>query len=709
MRCGPTHAGVGRLEGVMVTVALLLLAVAFTWPLALHLSTDVMNSTGETNMGHGQAVVAPGDHLQLLYWCWLFGDSVREGRSPLTDPYEFHDGDRPAFFFQPSLLPLLTFLLSPLGLIASFNLVALLSFAAAGLATHLLLRLEMQDRLAAFAGALVFALLPYRQGQLVGHVYGFLAFLVPLHLYCVERSVREMRWGRWALAAGVTFFFTAPEYHLSFFLLLLDICYLPMRFFTPISDWLEERGQPLPPPSGWRIPAFAVLCAAAAGIWAYDAVDRIQHFSHPAGWIITPAIGAILGLFAWRLLYRTASRYTAPSGRQVNRACALPFAPLLLLAFTPLSGRLGLPDFAREMALAAGIGAIVLALPVLRLLAGVRPRFAARAELADRLRRFLANIGLTGLSLAYLLIVRRLIFAPSVAAGGRPFAEVRFSSPQPIDLLTASNSSVERFVYIGIVAAVLALVGLATLRQIEDRGRRARIAFFAGVAAVGLLLAVGPNTDIFPAYHLLYRTVPMFNFPRVSARILAVAIVGLAYLVAVGFTSLRQRAGRYATVLAAVLLSLLVADYRPRYPRGLITIPQTQPVYERLRNERRTGDAVLELPIWPGSAYYSSVYLWWVTRHRTPLVNGYSPAVKRSYVENVYKPLSPMNLGEMGRPQYDLLMSLGVRFVVFHEEFDQRASGAPAGGVLEKLCRSPYLETVEIAPPLVLFRLRPEL
>ena len=61
---------------------------------------------------------------------------------PLTDPYEFRDGSPPGFLFQPSLLPLMTFLLSPLGLIASYNLLTLLSFAAAGLAAYLLLRLE---------------------------------------------------------------------------------------------------------------------------------------------------------------------------------------------------------------------------------------------------------------------------------------------------------------------------------------------------------------------------------------------------------------------------------------------------------------------------------------------------------------------------------------------------------------------------------------
>ena len=65
--------------------------------------------THQAHPGYERVPIAQGDHLQLLYLFWLFGDSVDEGRVPLTDHYEFRDGGPPAFFFQPSLLPLLTF------------------------------------------------------------------------------------------------------------------------------------------------------------------------------------------------------------------------------------------------------------------------------------------------------------------------------------------------------------------------------------------------------------------------------------------------------------------------------------------------------------------------------------------------------------------------------------------------------------------------
>jgi hypothetical protein len=267
----------------------------------------------------------------------------------------------------------------------------------------------------------------------------------------------------------------------------------------------------------------------------------------------------------------------------------------------------------------------------------------------------------------------------------------------------------ERAVYVGVVAAALALIGLAALRRVADPGRRARTVFFAVAGLVGLLLAVGPNLDLLPVYHLFFRVVPMFNFPRVSGRILAIGAVGLALLAALGLAALRQRAGRRAGIVTAVVFALLVADYLPARAPGLTTLPLAHPVYERLARERTAGETILELPIWPGDSAWTSNYLWYVTRYRNLLLNGYSPATPRTYVESVFKPLYPLDFGEMRRPQYDLLSRLGIRFIVFHEEvYPRKISDFPVRLAVKNLRGSRYLETVAGAPPLWLFRLRPE-
>lgn len=695
-------------ELVAVTALLLLLAVTFTWPLTRHFSTDVLY-THHAAPGYERVPIAHGDHLQLLYFFWLFGDSVREGRAPLTDHYEFRDGTPPGFFFQPSLLPVLTLLLSPLGLVASYNLLTLFSFVGAGLATHLLLRLEVPDAWAAFAGALVVALFPYRVAQLAGHANGFLSFLIPLYLYFLERSLRGSRWRLAAVAAGVTFFLAgAMEFHIVYYLGILLGLYLPVRLFAPLAEWLEPRTQHRDP-AGLLSPLLAASGGAGAGVAAYHIADRMHDLARPAGWLATAAFGAVMGLLSWQVLRGAAARYLPAPPAGWSRVCARPLAALALLGLAPLGARLGIPYLGRAAAVAALIAAVVLALPLLRRVAAARPKPGAGELLRGRSARLLLHAGFIGATFGYLLVVRRLVFSSSVAGGGRRFSEVSSFSPRPQDLFTAVGADGERAVYLGLVAAALALVGLMAHRRIVDPGRRGRIAFFGGVGVAGVLLAVGPNLDLVPVYHLLFRTVPMFNFPRVSGRILMVASVGLAMLAAVGFAALRLRAGRRAGLFSVAALALLAADYLPRTEPGLTTLPATHPVYEQLARERAPGETILELPIWPGDTAWSSIYLWYVTRYRNLLLNGYSPATPRAYVERVFKPLYPLDFGEMRRPQYDLLRSLGIRHVLFHEEaYPRKISDFPFRLAVENLRASPYLETVAYAPPVWLFRLRPD-
>ncbi|MHB8834108.1 MAG: hypothetical protein ACYC9Y_00105 [Candidatus Methylomirabilia bacterium] len=696
-------------EFAAVGAVLLLLGIAFTWPLTRHFTTDVLY-THQAQPGYERVPIAQGDHLQLLYFFWLFGDSVREGRVPLTDHYEFRDGSPAAFFFQPSLLPLLTFLLSPLGLIASYNLLTLLSFVGAGLATHLLLRLEIEDRWAAFAGALVVALFPYRVAQLAGHAFGFLSFLIPLYLYFFERSLRATRPAGWVVAAGATFFFAgAMEFHIIYYLTLLLGVYLPFRFVSPLSGWFQVREPALAVRADRAAPVLALLGGAGAGSAAYFAADSVHHFGNAAGWVVTPAVCSILALLAWSGLSRAAARYLPPPGAGLRRVFALPFAPLALLLLTPFGARLGIPYLGRAAATVALVGAAALCLPLVRLLAQARLLPQARGLFMSRARCFLLHGGFVCATLGYLVVVRKLIFKDSIAGSGRRFSDVTAYSPHPIDLVSVVNTGAERMAYVGVVAAALALVGLAVVLRVADPGRRARLAFFAGLGVGGLVLAVGPNLDLFPVYHLFFRIVPMFNFPRVSGRILAVGVVGLAMLAALGLAALRQRAGRLAAVLTAVVLVLLVADYLPARAPGLTTLPLAHPVYDRLARERAPGETILELPVWPGDSAWTSDYLWYVTRYRNLLINGYSPATPRNYVERVFTPLYPLDFGEMRRPQYDLLRRLGIRFIVFHEEvYPSKISDFPFRVAVENLRASKYLETVTGAPPLWLFRLKSE-
>ena len=160
-------------------------------------------------------------------------------------------------------------------------------------------------------------------------------------------------------------------------------------------------------------------------------------------------------------------------------------------------------------------------------------------------------------------------------------------------------------------------------------------------------------------------------------------------------------------MLGAALLALLVWDYYPPSRLGLTTLPPSQPVYQRLAKELRPGETVLALPLWPGDSAWTSVYLYWATRYRIGFLNGYSPAVPRGYREQVFQPLNPMNQGEVGRPQFELLRELGIRYILFHEDvYPDKVSPFPFVLTAERLDRSPFLEPLAAEPPVRLYRLR---
>ena len=88
------------------------------------------------------------------------------------------------------------------GAVAAWNLFVLLGFLGAGGLAALWLRELGLRRGAALTGGLAFALAPYLQAQWgAGHLLAWIAMLLPLSLYGVERARRHSRW--WLVLAGV--------------------------------------------------------------------------------------------------------------------------------------------------------------------------------------------------------------------------------------------------------------------------------------------------------------------------------------------------------------------------------------------------------------------------------------------------------------------------------------------------------------------------
>jgi hypothetical protein len=244
-----------RRELVGVALLFALLGLLFTYPLVRHLAAGIPYVRFPAP-GAELKWMEPGDSLQLYYWFWLMKDNLTGGSPLFTNPYEFDvtpvlPPQRYGFYQFP--LSLLFVAFSPLGGAVAYNLMVLLSFPLAAVAMYLLARLYTDRPAGAVLAAAIFALVPFRLGQLLGgHSNGFLFFLFPLTLYGYERALAERR-ARWGvLAGGCLVALALTDFHLLYYLVLFSAAFWAVRVAA------IARGRP-----GWRAGAAAVGPALA--------------------------------------------------------------------------------------------------------------------------------------------------------------------------------------------------------------------------------------------------------------------------------------------------------------------------------------------------------------------------------------------------------------------------------------------------------------
>lgn len=154
----------------------------------------------EGRTGHGEA--APGDHLQTGYQLWLVGHQLEHARAPWRDPYSFQPEVKPRWNLAGWPFGVVYWPLQrAFGTVAAWNLFVLLGFLGTGGFAALWLRELGLRRGATLTGGLAFSLAPYLQVQSgLGHLLAWIAMLLPLSLYAVERARRGST--SWLLLAG---------------------------------------------------------------------------------------------------------------------------------------------------------------------------------------------------------------------------------------------------------------------------------------------------------------------------------------------------------------------------------------------------------------------------------------------------------------------------------------------------------------------------
>jgi hypothetical protein len=175
---------------VLVPAAVYLaLAVAWSWPLPLHLANRVPHD--------------PGDPLLVTYLVWWNAHAIPLTRAWWNAPYYWPLPDALALTehlagLSPVTTPIQWLGGSPL---LAYNLVLIASTWWSGLATHALVRRLTGGTAAAYCAGIAFAFAPYRTSQLA-HLQLYACWWLPVVFLALHAYYEEGR-ARWLLVAGM--------------------------------------------------------------------------------------------------------------------------------------------------------------------------------------------------------------------------------------------------------------------------------------------------------------------------------------------------------------------------------------------------------------------------------------------------------------------------------------------------------------------------
>jgi hypothetical protein len=183
------------------------------------------------------------------------------------------------------------------------------------------------------------------------------------------------------------------------------------------------------------------------------------------------------------------------------------------------------------------------------------------------------------------------------------------------------------------------------------RSRRLGLAGLLGAGAlVPILLALGTTL---PTYELLWQWLPPFRFPRVPERLMPIACLAIAALVA--FAAARFR----APIVAVAALLLVLVDLRvPVY--AAVAADEGNRAYASLR-EASPG-RLLELPVFRPERHWGSAYLYYSAQAPRERPGGYSTVAPRP-ADRLARRLQPLSCG---RGALSHLRELNVRYVAVH-------------------------------------------
>jgi hypothetical protein len=554
-----------------------LAALAFTWPLPLHLSTHL---TGD-----------PGGDTGVYVWNqWVFHQELLEGHNPLstakilslTDRVDLTQHNYTAFL---NLLALP--LISPLGVVTAFNVVFLLVCVLNGLTMYgLARRVTAATRVEAWLAGLVFAWSPMMLARTTGHYRIAAAAALPAFVWCLVNAERS-RLMRHAALVGLCMAWAAlSDAYFGIYCVMIALVYLGSLIIRIVpGEGSTSRAWK------WMLD-IAIVCLG--GLIAGLSLGRGGEFT-------------LLGIpVRMRSLYNPVLALTV----LVMVRGALSLRPRILVS----PGALGpVPLKTLLIAILACIG------PLAPVLSGLTSRVAEGRFVSPQIfwRSSPPGVDL----LAFVTpnpqhpMVRWLAGDPLVS---RPTVFVEY---------TASLSIVS-----------LAVIAFALWRaRYRPSAKWVAITIGFALLALGPFVHLGGYNTHVPGPWALLRYLPGFGLARMPTRFAIVASMGVAVLMAGGLAAIGARWPRWRRPIVALVAGLLMFELWPA-PRTLYSA-EISPIYDRIAEDPRDV-RVLSLPVgvrdgtWE-TGNFRPRSLFNQTRHGKALIGGYLSRVSPGRVDRM--------------------------------------------------------------------------
>lgn len=283
----------------------------------------------------------------------------------------------------------------------------------------------------------------------------------------------------------------------------------------------------------------------------------------------------------------------------------------------------------------------------------------------------LAQIGVAaGIPLAiaaWFLWYVKGVMAASGLGHGQDISEVRSFSPGFDDLL-AHWSGIETTVYLG-VAGIVAVLGAITLLHKRPRNPIDRmfavycVAVFFGALALSMGTTFDDATGV-PLYEFVFEHLPFANGSRTPGRIIPIAIVAAAVLVALAYAWLgtRMRSIGLRVLIGLALVAWIAVDFKFTNAT-MATLAGPNRAYEAIDPARGTA---IGLPLQQEAEHYlHATYQYYAIVNDVRMVNGHSSMFPPGWDALMLR-VRKLNEGVATRDVIDELQRRGVRYIVAH-------------------------------------------